>query len=399
MNFEKVLSFHLNRILNSSDRPEYINNVEKLEDIIYSFFPQITKDEVDKINADATMRITSAINMSQRGLTMSYSPDQLAEGYARKKLRIFMNFIKMEDWLIEKNAYGEDLSGDEDIDPVFWTWLRKRQLRLITHNQNWLCLVTGGTGSGKSYSAGQIANLMDPTFLPTIIEKGIKSRVAIGRSEDFMRIINDSDIRKGQVVLFDEAGVGIPSREWWDECNRMIDYVMQTFRHMNLGVIFTTPDMGYVDSHARKVFHDYLEAMNIDYAKKQVVLKPLEMQNNPQAGKIYYHYPKYKGATLTRIRIGMPPKEFVDLYEPYKKEFSLTLNREASESIRRSREKDARMKMTDEDIIKICNSENIDMRDKYKIMGRAKIGAERATRIQRSQGIEGTKYTNNDSKE
>lgn len=387
MNFERVLSFHLNRILESHDQSEYINNIEKLEDVVSAFFDPETLEKVTAVNTKAQNEINTALTLISRGYP-SATPETLSERYAREKIRHIMGFIKSRDWLIKKTTYGEDLSDVEDIDPVFWTWIRKRQIRLINRNQNWLALVCGGTGSGKSYSAGQIANLMDPTFLPTIMEKGIKSRVAIGRSEDFMRIINDKDIRKGNVIIFDEAGVGIPSREWWDECNRMIDYVLQTFRHQNLGVIFTTPDMGYIDSHAKKVFHDYLEALSIDYDAKKCILKPQDLQNNPQMGKIYYHYPMYRGCEIRKLRVAMPPREFIELYEPYKKEFSLTLNREAAENIRMSREKSERAKMTDGDMIQIAKNENIDIRDKYKIMARFKIGIDRARRIQVQMGID-----------
>ena len=43
-------------------------------------------------------------------------------------------------------------------------WISEYALNRIKKNQNYMLLITGGTGSGKSYSAIEIALDMDKTF-------------------------------------------------------------------------------------------------------------------------------------------------------------------------------------------------------------------------------------------
>lgn len=384
MSFEKVLSFHMNRIL-LSDPFDYINNVEKFSDVLYPFFSDEDKTAWNVIDEEEK-KIINTTNINKRYGLRHRSLDNIREGFARRKMRVLMGFINNKGWLIDRNVYGDSMPPIGDIDPVFWTWVRKRQLRITKYNQNWLCLVVGPTGGGKSYSAGTIADAMDPSFILSIIRDGIESRVAIGHSEKFLKILNSGKLRSGNVIIFDEAGVGIPSREWWDECNRLVDYVLQTFRHMNLGVIFTTPDMGYIDSHARKVFHDYLECLSINQHEQKVVIKPMQMQNNPQRETIYYKYPRYRGLPMKRMGIIKPPKEFIEVYEPLKVEFSKTLNIEAEETIRRRKTKDQRKKLMDEDLIAVGKAEGLNFNDVYKIMARFECGHHRARRIQAKLG-------------
>jgi len=107
-----------------------------------------------------------------------------------------------------------------------------------------------------------------------------------------MALLNSGELHTGNMIIFDEAGVGIPSREWYSISNKVISYILQTFRRENLGVMFTTPSLDFIDSQARKLFHSYLETKHINREEKYVTLKYMNIQNNPKEGKIYYKYPR-----------------------------------------------------------------------------------------------------------
>jgi len=175
---------------------------------------------------------------------------------------------------------------------------------MVTHN------------SGKSYSSLRLAEALDPNF--------DVSRIAFTPA-DFMNIINRKDIKTGDIIIFDECGVGMSSRSWYSSTNKMINYILQTFRHQNLIVFFTVPDFSFVDSQARKLFHCYIETVSIKKRERKVVVKPLLLQNNPKLGKVYYKYPIIEGSKITRLEISMPSLNLRRAYEKKKQEFTRDL--------------------------------------------------------------------------
>ncbi len=195
--------------------------------------------------------------------------------------------------------------------------------RINRENKNWLAIVCGPTGGGKSYSALHIAKVIDPEFN---IDR------VVFTAEDFMKLLNSGKLHKGNVIIWDEAGVGMPAREWYSVSNKVISYILQTFRRENLGVIFTTPSFDFIDSQARKLFHAYMETMNINREEKFVTLKYMIIQNNPKEGKVYIKYPRIKvngrKKTLMRMDVNKPEKELVKAHEKKKKEFSNKLKKD-----------------------------------------------------------------------
>jgi len=217
--------------------------------------------------------------------------------------------------------------------------------RLLEQNKNWLAIITGGTGSGKSWSALRLAEMIDPDFNITKV---------CFTSKDFMKTLNSDKIKKGACIVFDEAGVGIPSREWYSVSNKLINYVLQTFRHRNLAVIFTTPSFEFIDSQARKLFHFYFETMKIYRRAGVCILKPLMIQHNPRLGKTYFKYPEYPEGLLKRLKVHKPSHELIMAYERKKKLFSKKLGEDIEETLAAASEKERKSKpLTDEECIKI----------------------------------------------
>jgi len=219
--------------------------------------------------------------------------------------------------------------------------------RIKRKNKNWLAIVCGETGSGKSFSALRLGEMIDPEFSIDNV---------VFRIEDFMRLLNSKKLKKGSVIIFDEAGVGIPAREWYTISNKAINYVLQTFRHKNLGVIFTTPDFSYIDAQTRKLFHNYIETVSIDFKKEYVKVKFFQIQFNPRYGKVYWHYSitKVNGRvkTIHKTNIKKPSKELIQAYEKKKKQFTETLNIEVEDMVKLVREKQQKVFLTPEDIAK-----------------------------------------------
>ena len=205
---------------------------------------------------------------------------------------------------------------------VFTEYIYRRVMRL---NKNFFLLVVGATGSGKSYSALRLAEVLDPSFNI--------SRVAF-KAREFMEIINsvvnsNKDFR-GKVILWDEIGTEHSAREFMSITNRMINYFFQTCRHLNLIVIMTVPVMSFIDSNSRKLIHSIAETRGTNRRKKTVTLKVKMLQTNPMTGKEYFKLLRYrkgeKQCKLSSLRVGMPSKVLVDKYEQKKREFSAFLS-------------------------------------------------------------------------
>ena len=235
----------------------------------------------------------------------------------------------------------------------FNEYMVRRRQRLIRNNKNWLAIAVGGTGDGKSWTAARECEYIDPNFINNIKEFGIKSVVAFGKAQDYLKMIDsgieDHILKRGSMCMFDEAGVGVPSREWYKEQNKDFSYVSQTFRNLNIGTIFTTPDISFIDSQPRKLFHDYQKAIKVIIEKKVVVIQPLVMENNPRMGKIYYKYPFFHGIQIRRLYVGKPSQIFINEYEPAKDVFNNTLRKESIKAGDKAEHEKEKRRQSDDD--------------------------------------------------
>lgn len=203
--------------------------------------------------------------------------------------------------------------------------------RVNKKDKNFQGIFCGDTGSGKSLSAISFAEKLDPNFNADNI---------VFSASEFMEVINSGKLKKGACIVFDEAGVGIPAREWYNISNKLLNYVMQTYRHQNWIVLFTVPDFSFIDSGSRKLFHCYFETVKIDFRRKLCLIKPLFIQNNPRMGKFYFKYKYFwvngKKQRITKLWIDLPSRELQKEYTKKKEKFTAWLNRGAQLGVRQS---------------------------------------------------------------
>ena len=198
------------------------------------------------------------------------------------------------------------------------------QKRLWKQNKNWLSIITGQTGSGKSWSALSLAEKIDPSF--------DTSKVVL-RPENFMEKVAEREWGQGDVVVFDEAGAGMSAKAHMTKKNRIIDQVLQTFRRQNIAVIFTVPSKSNVDKSVRRLLHTYIETKTIDYINERNHLKWLEMDYNQKTDKIYYKYPKRRtdsGALkkIKTVKMGKPSESLIKAYEEKRSKYQDSKNSE-----------------------------------------------------------------------
>ena len=118
-------------------------------------------------------------------------------------------------------------------------------------DKDFVLVVDGAEGSGKSTLGFQIGAYVDPTLnLERVCFTAEQFRNAIMKAQ------------KGQCVIFDEAFVGLSSRGSLSEINRMLVSLMMQMRQKNLFVIIILPTVfmleKYVALHrANVLFHVY----------------------------------------------------------------------------------------------------------------------------------------------
>jgi len=201
-------------------------------------------------------------------------------------------------------------------------------------NQNWLALYTGGTGSGKTYGSLRTAEQYYDAFKDKPFKKVLDRNVFFS-AKDFVDRVQNGRFEKGDLLIWDEAGVGVNSREWYSISNKAIVYILQTFRHLNLGVIFTTPSISYIDKAVRPLFHNLVvfkgSFAKIDYAMYSVS-RVYSMQNDQFQDKIYYRTPYFKFGNqyrgLAYLYFSLPGRKVRKEYELRKEKFSEELRKE-----------------------------------------------------------------------
>lgn len=121
-------------------------------------------------------------------------------------------------------------------------------------DRDWVWIVDGGEGCGKSVMAFQLAKILDPTFN--------LDRVCMTPRE-FTKAVLKSN--KGECIVFDEAFTGLSSRASLTEINKILVSLMMEMRQKNLYVIIVMPTFFMLDRYvalfrARGLFHIYMKS-------------------------------------------------------------------------------------------------------------------------------------------
>ena len=202
------------------------------------------------------------------------------------------------------------------------TWIGYIHSR-IKKNKNFLCMITGQTGSGKSWTALSLGEMLDEEF---------SSERVVFNGRELMSLINSGKLTKGSVIIWDEAGVELSSRSWQSQANKLINYLIQTFRHKNFILIFTAPYGDFIDVGTRKLFHAEFQTSKILMKEKKCRLKPKLLMYYPQLKKFYMPYLRTLDKEVGMVKkkrwdVPAPSEKLIKDYEHKKDKFTAALNR------------------------------------------------------------------------
>lgn len=196
--------------------------------------------------------------------------------------------------------------------------------KMNIHDDNWMAAVVGETGSGKSWAALRIAEVLDPGFSIDQVAFSV---------EEFLRLVIDDSYGRGSIIVFEEASVGANSQEWYTKGNKVLGRVLDTWRHQNRGAIFTLPAFGQLTKNARGRMSALIQMQNKFEDEGYTTAKYKYIQQNTDSGKLYKKYPRIKGKKYKRLKVTKPSKELREAYEQKKEQFTNELNKELLEEL------------------------------------------------------------------
>ena len=174
------------------------------------------------------------------------------------------------------------------LDNVARNNLDEVRYRVLEKDFDFLTVIDGREGSGKSVLAMQYGAYLDPNFCLDNI---------VFTAEDFIKKIKDPKTKKGACVLLDEGFNAINSRASMSEINRSMGAIASEMRQKNLFIIVVLPSFFDLDKQfalhrASSLIHVYLKD-NVDRGQYLIFprSKKLYLYLN---GKKTYNYSKPK---------------------------------------------------------------------------------------------------------
>lgn len=206
-------------------------------------------------------------------------------------------------------------------------WIKKR----IAHNLNFICLFQGATGIGKTWSAISLAQMIDPDFNIDQIVFDFKELMQVINSDWFKK-------KKWKILIFDEPQITISNRQWQSTTNKLMNYLLSTFRHQNIILIFCSPYVDFLDSQSMKLLHCIFQCEGVNRKTELSRVRPKIQQYNSYMKKMYQH-PLYviRGKKVIPLRdwyIPKPTPEIIELYEQKKTQFTDNLNQDIKKKIK-----------------------------------------------------------------
>lgn len=227
----------------------------------------------------------------------------------------------------DRELEGDDEPGDEpdsqgDVPPKLrkphdkpvQMVLRRCWDRLNRKNEHFVAAIVGREGSGKSHTAMKVADEIDGDFT----HEQVLFRVA-----EFLKLLRDEEYRPGAVYVLDEAGVSFGSRTWQDRAQVLANQALQLIRSHNVGLIFTLPRLGELDSQTEgrlQAFYEIEHKKDGDHVRGK--WKWIDPDRTGTTGENYHRYPtNSRGQRIKSMGFAPPRESLVGPYEARKSEF------------------------------------------------------------------------------
>ena len=139
--------------------------------------------------------------------------------------------------------------------------------QIFVQNSNFIVLVTGMPGAGKSLSsAGVLERWAWAVNKPFSVRYNIVHGAGelISRLADLERRYTLGEEVRGTALQLDDAGVSMDSRAWYDTIHKLLNDSVEVMRYLGLVLFITVPNKDRLDKKIRDLAH-----ANLDIKKKR----------------------------------------------------------------------------------------------------------------------------------
>lgn len=203
--------------------------------------------------------------------------------------------------MIEVWKRGEQIKilREKLIDRAVKPELDKVKEIVLKKDRDWVTVIDGEEGVGKSVLAQQIAKYLDPDF--TI-------RNLVFTADNFIKAIKNPENGKGTAIVLDEAFNAANARASMSEVNRSMAGVATEMRQRNLFILIVLPSFFDLDRYfalwrCKSLFHVYFTDAE---DRRYIVFPKMQKKYLYLAGKKTYNYSKPKSP--------YPPLVFPHIY-------------------------------------------------------------------------------------
>lgn len=197
-------------------------------------------------------------------------------------------------------------------------WFRSR----FSKNKNVLIAITGSTGSGKSWITHAI---LDKWYRQKFDKPFPVETNTCFSINELVTMLSSGKLKKGEFLILEEAGTSLNALDYRDKISKLFSFILQSFRSMNIGIIFNLPVLTMLNKSSRLLIHAHFITAGIDFDNNLSYIKPLFHQLNQEKAKSYWKYLKVQingnMTTIERIAYAKPEEDLLKDYEKKKFKF------------------------------------------------------------------------------
>jgi len=174
-------------------------------------------------------------------------------------------FAHLADHGITAHVYGHTifLKGG-----AFSTAIIDEILRKINNQESVVVIVSGEPGSGKTYFAMRLAQILDQKFhctdIPELPPKEDHGQIAFSREHLTHLVSSDSPLKRTQVICIDESHFGLGSRDFQNREQKDLINLLSAIRSRGYVLIVVVLHSSMID----KVLRDYIFNLECHMTKR-----------------------------------------------------------------------------------------------------------------------------------
>lgn len=200
---------------------------------------------------------------------------------------------------------------------VLCKWFASR----FNSNKNILMAIVGGTGSGKSYATIRI----EEKWYQYKFKKPFPVENICFSIKEAMDRIQTGNLKRGEIIVIEEAGVLMNSLEFQNRIQRFFGWVLQSFRCKNIGIIFNLPSLNMLNKTARILLHAIFLTESVNTKTQESILKCFYMDTNyitgEQQPRYFKHVHNKHLVRVKKMRFFIPSADILSAYEKKKSDF------------------------------------------------------------------------------